>query len=217
MQQLRPEERREFQRLHLASPIPGALGLTAVSILEIGILGARLQHAEPIDEDSADLRFSHDGGEVALRCEIVRTLDAPAKYPCAGRESGVRFLAAIGDSGEQLRRMLASLVGSELQSRRATPPGSFPMDHIDGDRTVRGRDAGFLCFRLENGAWAKRRIFLPEQPAIGFTVARGEDSEEMQRLCAVYAASDEEGRRLIRMFAELSVSDALEIPPRLNR
>ena len=41
-----------------------------------------------------------------------------------------------------------------------------------------------------------------------------EDADEMQRLCSVYEASDDEGRRLIRLFAELSVSDALQIPPR---
>ena len=49
---------------------------------------------------------------------------------------------------------------------------------------------------------------------MGFTVARSTDTDEMQRLCDVYAASDEEGRRLIRLFAELSVSDAMQIPPR---
>ena len=54
-----------------------------------------------------------------------------------------------------------------------------------------------------------------EQPSVGFTVARGEDTAEMQRLCRVFEASEEEGRRLIRLFAELSVSDALEIPPRM--
>jgi hypothetical protein len=84
---------------------------------------------------------------------------------------------------------------------------------VDGDKTVRGVDAQFLSFHLVDGNWRKRRIFLPEQPAAGFTVARGEDLEEMQRLCALYAASDEEGRRLIRLFAELSVSDLLQIPP----
>ena len=84
---------------------------------------------------------------------------------------------------------------------------------IDGDKTVRGTDAHFLSYRYEDGAWRRRRVFLPEQPALGFTVARGEDADEMQRLCAVYEASDDEGRRLIRMFAELSVSDALQIPP----
>ena len=41
-----------------------------------------------------------------------------------------------------------------------------------------------------------------------------EDAAEMQRLCEVFEASDEEGRRLIRLFAELSVSDVLQIPPR---
>ena len=85
---------------------------------------------------------------------------------------------------------------------------------IDGDKTVRGRDAHFLCYRWEAGSWHKRYVFLPEQPSIGFTVARGEDPEEMQRLCEVYEASDDEGRRLIRLFAELSISDALQIPPR---
>ena len=85
---------------------------------------------------------------------------------------------------------------------------------VDGDKTVRGVDAQFLSFRLDNGQWRRRHVFLPEQPAAGFTVARGEDADEMQRLCTVYEASDDEGRRLIRLFAELSVSDALQIPPR---
>jgi len=61
--------------------------------------------------------------------------------------------------------------------------------------------------------WTKRPVFLPEQPSTGFTVAHTSDTDEMQRLCRVYEASDEEGRRLIRLFAELSVSDALAIPP----
>ena len=49
MQPMRPEERREFQRLTLTPPIPGTLGTTAVSILEIGVLGARLHHADALD------------------------------------------------------------------------------------------------------------------------------------------------------------------------
>ncbi|PYQ35906.1 MAG: hypothetical protein DMF57_01655, partial [Acidobacteria bacterium] len=78
-------------------------------------------------------------------------------------------------------------------------------------------DAGFICYRLENSRWHKRSVFLPEQPQVGFTVARWSESEDIKRLCQVYEASDEEGRRLIRLFAELSVSDVLEIPPRVAR
>ena len=209
------DERREFQRLRLDASVPGTFGTTAVSILEIGILGARVQHAAPFDIPRGELRFAFGGNEIAMRCEIVRTFDADnAKYPDAGLLSGLRFVAAIGESGDHLRDMLAALVERALENRNDSSSTRLRIRHVDGDRTVRGVDAQFLSFRLEHGTWRRRHVFLPEQPAVGFTVARGEDSEEMQRLCIVYEASDEEGRRLIRLFAELSVSGVLQIPPR---
>ncbi len=206
MQQLRPEERREFQRLTLNPPIPGTLGKIPVSIVEIGVLGARVQHTDALDSEYPEIHFSHAGKEIAIKCEVVRTSGV--------KQSGVRFLAAIGESGERLRDMLGTLVTKEIDRRR-TSPGRDPLPShtVDGDKTVRGADAGFLSYRFENGRWNKRSVFLPEQPSTGFTVARSSDSEEIHRLCRVYEASDEEGRRLIRLFAELSVSDVLEIPP----
>jgi len=212
MQQLRPEERREFQRLHLTHPIAATLGSTPVQLIEVGILGARVKHTVEIRGDYAELRFSHHANEIAMKCEIVR---ANFESRHGGMETAVRFLAAIGDSGDRLRDLLAELVMRELDLRRTHPGTVVEVETIDGDDTVRGTDAGFLCYRFENGAWNRRRVFLPEQPAMGFTVAHSEDTSEIQRLCRVFEASDEEGRRLIRLFAELSVSDALEIPPRM--
>jgi hypothetical protein len=205
MQQMRPEERREFQRLSLQPPVVGNLGAQLVHILEIGVLGARVTHDDDFNSEQLDLRFSYGGQHIEMRCTVVRTV---------GSESGLRFVAAIGDSGDKLRDMLGILVGKEIDRRR-TSPGRDPLPShtVDGDKTVRGTDAGFLSYRFENGHWTKRPVFLPEQPSTGFTVARTSDSDEMQRLCRVYEASDEEGRRLIRLFAELSVSDALAIPP----
>jgi hypothetical protein len=204
------EERREFQRLQLDPPCPGDLGGTAVDIVEIGVLGARVRHAQPAAQEYCDLHLSHNKVAIAMKCEVVRTYQAGDAL-----ESGIRFLAAIDDSGDKLRSMLAQLVTHEFEVRRQMPH-SMPQDAgaVDGDRTVRGADAAFLCYRIEDGKWHKRRVFLPEQPSTGFTVARTEDSSEMQRLCRVYEASDEEGRRLIRLFAELSVSELLQIPPK---
>ncbi len=203
------EERREFQRLRLDPPVAGTLGDAGVTLIEIGVLGARVEHDEPLDASGGELRFGYNGGEIALRCEVVRT----ATVTAGGRsQSGVRFVAAVGESGDRLRAMLAQLVSKALEDLRSQTLAGI--DHIDGDKTVRGADAGFLSYRLAAGTWHRRRIFLPEQPASGFTVARNEDSEEMRRLCRVYQASDEEGQRLIRMFAELSVSASLNIPPR---
>lgn len=208
------EERREFQRLHLDPPIPGSLGTTAISILEIGVLGARVQHAAPFDEKSGELRFSFGDDEVGLKCDIVRTRPGhDEKYPGSGLESGLRFVSALGESGDLLRSMLGELITRAMKKGPAFPPEGIG-DPVDGDKTVRGVDAEYLCYRLENGVWSRKRVFLPEQPVTGFTVARTEDTQEMQRLCRVYQASDAEGRRLIRMFAELSVSEVLQIPPR---
>jgi len=199
------DERREFQRLLLDPPIPATLGATPVTILEIGVLGARVLHGVPLDAEHDELNLAWNDAGVAMKCSVVRAGES---------QSGLRFLAAIGDGGDRLRVMLAELVVRALDTRRGGG-GVKASSAIDGDKTVRGHDAAFLCYRLENGTWHRRRVFLPEQPASGFTVARSEDSEEIQHLCRVYAASDEEGRRLIRLFAELSVSNALEIPPRV--
>jgi hypothetical protein len=202
-------ERREFQRLPLENPIPGNFGSVAVSIVEIGILGARIQHAVPFPEPRAELQFAYGGKEIAMRCDVVRS------YPDeTGRVSGVRFLAAVGESGDHLRDMLAQLVNQALLHRYDASATRLRIRTVDGDKTVRGKDAHFVAYRLEGVTWRRRNVFLPEQPSVGFTVARHEDPAEMQHLCEVYEASDDEGRQLIRLFAELSVSDALQIPPR---
>lgn len=217
MQHAKGEERREFQRLRLDEAVPGRFGDTEVSIIEIGILGARLRHDAQLPEGRGELRFRTETGEVVMRCEIVRTMEADqVRHPGRKWLSGIRFLAAVGDSGDELRAMLANLVSATLENRHDSSATRIRIRSVDGDRTVRGVDANFVSYRYENGSWRRRPVFLPEQPALGFTVARGEDAEEMQRLCAVYEASDEEGRRLIRLFAELSVTDALQIPPRAH-
>ena len=198
-------ERREFQRLRLDAPIDGTFGATPVSIDEIGILGARIEHSAPLEGSRADLQFTFGGAPIRMRCEVARS---------AGPVSGLRFLAAVGDSGDNLRDMLAQLVVKALESRHDSSATRLRIRSVDGDKTVRGVDAHFLSYQYENGGWKRRPVFLPEQPKMGFTVARGEDAAEMQRLCEVFEASDEEGRRLIRLFAELSVSDVLQIPPR---
>ncbi|MDQ3280566.1 MAG: hypothetical protein M3Q69_04055 [Acidobacteriota bacterium] len=208
LQHARGEERREFQRLRLDTQLPGTFGNTAVMIIEAGVLGARIQHASRLDVSRGDLRFASGANEIAMRCEVVRTVEAEGRHV-----SGLRFVAAVGNSGDHLRAMLGDLVVRALEHRYDASATRLRLRPVDGDKTVRGIDAQFISYRLENGAWRKRNVFLPEQPVAGFTVARGEDAEEMQRLCAVYEASDDEGRRLIRLFAELSVSDALQIPP----
>lgn len=215
MQSTGGEERREFQRLILGQPHAGTFQSVPVVLIEMGILGTRVLHKVPFETQRGDLRFVFDGNVVTMRCEVVRTSEVdPARYGGASLSSGMRFLAAVGESGNHLRSMLVQLVSRSLDQRGDAAEGLLKLSPVDGDRTVRGAAAPFIAYRLDDGVWKRRAIFLPEQPPLGFTVAKKEDPAEMQRLCEVYEASDEEGRRLIKMFAELSVTQVLQIPPR---
>jgi len=152
------DERREFQRLLLDPPLPATLGTTPVSIMEMGVLGARVLHGAPLDEQLCELHFAWDDAVVAMKCSVVRAGES---------QSGLRFSAALGDSGDRLRDMLAALVVRALDARRGGGGVKASSAAIDGDKTVRGRDAAFLCYRLEDGVWHRRRVFLPEQPLSG--------------------------------------------------
>jgi hypothetical protein len=203
------DERREFQRICIDPPMSATFGGTPVDFIEVGILGARLRHDGALESPS-ELRVPYRGREIVMRCEVVRTFDVGAS-----KESGLRFVAAVGDSGDLLRELLYDCVTRELEEIRDITLRRLKGRSVDGDITVRGKDASFVSYRLEGSGWKKRAVFLPEQPNIGFTVSRSEDPDEMQTLCQVYLASDDEGRRLIRLFAELSISSVLNLPPDL--
>src|SRR5690242_16088634 len=111
---LHTEERREFQRLLLDPPVPATLGASPVSLMEIGVLGARILHGEPLDEEHADLHFSWNDAAIVMKCSVVRTFSGRDAH--GGLQSGLRFLAAVDDSGDRLRAMLAELVVRALEA-----------------------------------------------------------------------------------------------------
>ncbi|HUO84765.1 MAG TPA: hypothetical protein VM534_06580 [Thermoanaerobaculia bacterium] len=206
-------ERREFQRLHLERPIPGRFGDRDVQILEMGVLGARLSHTDPIPEGEAGiLRFEWEDTSVALESKVVRNVShAPApEGQAAIYQSGLRFTTAIGESDNALRRLLASHVRQILQERKDISGSSPVID--DGEETLTDKSAPFVTYYMSEGEWHKRPALVPDQPLSGFTVAAGEDEVEMKLLRQVYENADTDGMHLIRLFAELSISEKLGVP-----
>src|SRR5688572_3793561 len=88
---LMDRERRQFQRLPLDGVVDARLNEIAVRILELGVVGARLQHSEPLPDGSTlTLQFESDGEEVAMECVVIRsTRSLPGMF-----ETGVRFSRA---------------------------------------------------------------------------------------------------------------------------
>ncbi|HUP64549.1 MAG TPA: PilZ domain-containing protein [Thermoanaerobaculia bacterium] len=205
-------ERREFQRLHLAEPVEARFGERPVRLVEIGISGARLEHlGRSTPGSTGKLAFAWESEQVEIDVEIVRcvSLGTQSANGEGLHHSGVLFLGATEGAGDALRRAISSAVVSRLTEQKLQGP---PPDLYEFDETLRPGDAMFLTYTLDDGVWRKRRAFLPEQPEVGFTVALDEDKDELQRLCRAYEQADREGRRLLRLFCELSISDAMNVP-----
>jgi len=209
-------DRREFQRLRLAKPILALMDGQNALILDIGIGGAYIEHygALPPGAQFA-LLFRWQAQDVELLCEVRRSrvVRSGGDNMSVVSHSGVRFVQAVGESDARLNDMMATFIGRVLAAQRANASGepdsadSLQLSQLGGARRARTR--GWVSFRWSNGRWKREPAPSPKQPPDGFTVAAYEDEDEVATLCQSYEAADDEGRRLIRLLAELSARNAI--------
>lgn len=208
-------DRREFQRLKLAKPILAMMDGANALILDIGMAGAFLEHYGPTEPGKTfHLTFRWQGADVEFRCEVVRT--TVVRRPAGDGKSqlshtGVHFTEAVGESAARLQDLIATFVGRILAAQRANAAGDE--DHEESGAILeslgaarRKRSRGYVSYRLRDARWWRVPTESPVQPEDGFTVADWEDEAELETLCRTYEASDDEGRQLIRLVAELSVN-----------
>ena len=206
------EERRQFQRLKLSKPILATIDEMNALILDVGITGALIEHyGTPSPGDKFTLTFRWQGEDVELDCEVART--SVVREPGGDGKSitshtGVRFLPSEHGSHERLQNLIATFVGRVLAAHKANAAGDRAgtaptiLEQLGAARRQRTR--GYVCYRLKGDTWWRVPTSSPKQPEDGFTVAAHEDEEEIEALCRTYAEADDEGRKLIRLVAELS-------------
>lgn len=206
------KERRTFQRLKLANPILATVNGVSALILDIGMDGAFIEHYGAVKKgDRFELSFRWQGQELAFTCEVVRTnvvREATAKGQATVSQSGVSFYQPPATSVEKLKDMMAMFVGRVLAAQKANATADA------GDASIlpqlgqarRSRSRGFLTYLWDGHTWTLRRSQLSDQPRNGFTVAGYEDEEDLETLCRAYEVADDQGRKLIRLVAELSAS-----------
>ena len=201
------EERREFQRLDLVNPLPAQLGNSPVRIVDLGVLGAGVEGDALPETDVSTLRLTYRDARIVIDCAIVyRNESASPKV------AGIRFVEALGESDELLRRLLGDLVTEAIQRIPTAAPGE-PIS-FDPEQTAMRIPAPFASYRLSDLSWTKRGAFIPSQPESGFTLPVDVPFEEVERLRREYENATEHGRRLIRLFAELRVCKNLGVPYR---
>ncbi|HYM60611.1 MAG TPA: hypothetical protein VEZ11_06940 [Thermoanaerobaculia bacterium] len=209
------KERRDFQRLRLAKPILGVMRGESALILDIGIAGAYVEHYGTLSPgERVDFTFRWRGHEIRYLCQVVRSSTVrnrggDGKSPVS--HSGIRFTDPMDDSQVHLEDMIATYVGQVLAAQRANAQGvasaaggNVELVQIGEARRTRAR--GYLCYRLKEGKWWRIPTESSLQPIDGFTVASYEDEDDLEELCRAYEEADDEGRRLIRLVAELSAN-----------
>jgi len=225
-----PADRRQFQRFDLDPPIPGKLGDLDVVIVDVGVLGSMLEHDQQTARNQiTTLVFYTEAGMIELEVEVVYTSPQPWKdpdNPHRGQKafhSGIRFRQATGDSDARLRLLIATCAKRRIRADQARKPGASPAPVPDpADQTLspfRARreptsGGGFDIYRLDGKNWRKRSTTLPAQPPDGFTVPSSEDDDHIQLLCRTYETASEEGRKMVRGLAEVSVSKTKGLPPK---
>ncbi len=210
-------DRREFQRLHLAKPILAQLDSQNALILDIGVGGAFIEHYGMVAPGQRfQLTFRWMGEDVTFIVEVIRTSEV--RKPGGDMQStvahtAVHFVEAKGDAENRLHAMMATFVGKVLAAQKSNASGDLTdsagariLAQLGEARRMRTR--GYIAYHFKDGAWWRVPTDSALQPPDGFTVAAYEDEEELVQLCGSYETADEEGRRLIRLVAELSVLSA---------
>lgn len=233
---------RRVQRIHLATPIMARLGTTQVVLVDVSLLGARVEHHIPLAAGGrAKLAFTFDDEEVWTDCRIVRSRLERFSVGADGLtvyHSGLEFEDTIPEMKAKLKMMIARFISRALEEQKMNARGEIPQHDVNkmpifryGQLTANtkdvaqqvgetalptsriAKDTGYICYHLENNTWRKKRTHDPGQPVEGFTIAATEDRAQADLLCEAYQRSDSEGRKMIQLFAQLSIMEGEGISP----
>lgn len=207
--------KRQFERVHFEHPIPARLSGQPVALLDLAIGGARLLGTTRVQPASMhDLRIDWEGQAILLKCTVTRCViqvfaakqDQKSTY-----EIGVRITESVGDADRLMHNLIGTFVLKAIDEQRANwngVPPAGPYVHVEGKSGKYRRCQWF------NGDWQISETTKPEQPVNGFTVSAEVPPRYLQMLCKTYEKTDEEGRRLTRILAELSINKSEGVPTR---
>lgn len=227
---------RRVQRIHLARPLVARFGASQVVLVDVSMLGARIEHAMPLSTgQEARLTFQWDDASIKVECRIVRSRLERFSVGADGLtvyHSGLEFLEADTNTKAVLKKMIEIFITRALDEQKLNARGvmpqtveNMPIFRYGGMLTANpsqvadavgssvmptariAKQAGYICFQLEHRTWRKKRTHDPGQPAEGFTVSASEDQGQIDLLCQAYEKSDSDGRKMIQLFAQLSIAE----------
>ena len=240
---MQPNRTRRVQRVHLAQPLVGRLGSIQVVIVDVSTLGARVEHTTPLQAGGkARLTFVWEDEEMSMECRIVRSRLERFSVGSDGLtvyHSGLEFEDVEPPVRARLKAMIGEYIARALEEQKLNARGVLPQHDLQkmpifrygGQLTANPNDvaqavgsaqlptsrmvkeSGYVCYHLDGRTWRKKRTHDPGQPTEGFTISATEDREQAELLCDAYLNSDKDGRKMIQLFAQLSIMEGEGIAP----
>lgn len=208
-------DRRRYSRIKLDHPLNARFGDTRAKVIELSIVGFRIAHEGRLQAgEQRRLVVDWEGAPIDIGCSLVRTTLwrlAKAMGEQSIYHSGLRIIEASRESFDRLRELIAERILRALEEQKANARGIPPLAAY-----MYQPEKGDLYRRCEwiDGQWRRSETIRATQPQSGFTVSAEVDPAHVDMLCRTWESTTEEGRRLTRMFAELSISKAEGVPTR---
>ena len=207
-------ERRQVQRVTLLQNLPARCGSMRLFVADVSVTGLRVLHQEPFPAGTNTISFSWDGLGIVVGCTVARSIakrEARSQFEKPLYESGMLIVSASETSMANLRTLVEAHVVRALDEQKANARG-IPATAAQSFQT--GAATDFVRHELVNGTWRERRTSDRTQPLNGFTIAANETPQNIARLRSAFETADDSMRRMMRKFAELSISSSDGIPTR---
>ncbi|MFL6246640.1 MAG: PilZ domain-containing protein [Thermoanaerobaculia bacterium] len=225
---------RRVERVHLAQPLAARLGATQVILVDLSVMGARVEHHVPLIAGAySQLTFRSDDVIFGIECRIVRSRLERFSAGSDGMtiyHSGLEFERLSQDMRTRLKQLIGSFIVRALEEQKLNARGVLPEHDVSkmpifrfggqltaNEKSMGGsalmpmsrvaKETGYICYGLEWNTWRRKRTHDPGQPMEGFTISANEDHEQVELLCEAYQKSDRDGRRLIQLCAQLSLME----------
>lgn len=190
----------------------------------------------------ARFSFVWEHEEIEMDAKVVRSRIERFSSGASGLtvyHSGIEFLKMSPVMKERLKALVGLFIGRALEEQKLNARGVIPQHDVSqmpifrrgGQLTANSKDvraamgetslpslriakeSGYICYQLERGMWRQKKTHDPGQPPEGFTVSALEDLEQVELLCDAYRRLDPQGRKMIQLFAQLSIADGEGIAP----
>jgi hypothetical protein len=206
-------------------PRPARFATYEVVLVDLSLKGAGIQHPNQIPPGTkSTLRFRLEREYHELTCEIKRSklqLVRQGANTLQIYRSGLQFTGLEGQIEtikEALRKRVQRAIARQQADAFSNAEAMNGIDESSGAIPLAALASWMetrpyvRCMLERNGRWKSEKVDSPEQPANGFTVSSDEGDKEIDLLRRAFEKANEEQRRLIRVFAQITLATPSDEP-----